>query len=327
MKPVLIHTHFHRRRTGVTRSVENILPFFDADYETYIYGYGIEGKRIYFQNLILLLYSNREVVVHCHRNNEIILMLLLRFFGAKFKLIFTRHAETEPSRLTKFLLKKSDKIITLVKSMGDNIGIKNTVVGHGVDVDLFLPNHEMKLFNIKQENIVLCAGRVRNAKGQKILVEAISPVLKVNKNWALVIVGKVDNLIFLDELQKIIRRNQVENQVYFIDETSEIISYYQASKTVVVPSFTEGFSLVCAEAMSCECTVIATKNVGVHSYLISDRKNGYLFKGGDIGELERILLKSINQKIPHLGKQARKEILKNWSVKGEIENLIQVYKS
>ena len=324
MKPILIHTHFHRRRTGVTRSIENVLPFFDEKFETYIYGYNVEGNKISTSKVKSLLFSDREVVVHCHRNNEIMRMLFFRFLGAKFKLIATRHAETVPSGFTLKLLRKADKVVTLIKSMSKNLGIKNTIVGHGVNVNLFKPDSSKKLSNIQQKNIILCAGRVRKAKGQVVLLEA-AKVLKEHKNWAIAIVGKVDKPAFLEELKAITKKYSIENQVYFIDETSDIIFYYQASKIVVVPSFSEGFSLVTAEAMSCGCSVIATKNVGVHSSLITDKKNGYLFEAGNIIELEALLTASIKNQTPHLGKEAREEILENWSAKKEAENLIKIY--
>lgn len=325
MKPILIHTHFHKRRTGVTRSIENVLPFFNKEYETSVYGYNVEGEKITTSKLKKLLFSDREVVVHCHRNNEIMRMLFFRFLGAKFKLIATRHAETTPSGLTLKLLKKADKVVTLIESMSKNLGIKNTVVGHGVHVDLFSPKKDVTLKNIQQENIILCAGRVRKAKGQVVLLEA-AKVLKEHKNWALVIVGKVDKPVFLEELKTISKKHNITDQVYFVDETTDIISYYQASKIAVVPSFSEGFSLVTAEAMSCGCSVIATKNVGVHSALITTNKNGYLCEAGNIAELEILLSKSLKNEIPLLGKEAREEILKNWSAQKEAENLMAVYK-
>ena len=326
MKPILIHTHFHKRRTGVTRSIENVLPFFEKEYETYIYGYNVEGKKITTSKLKKLLFSDREVVVHCHRNNEIMRMLFLRFLGAKFTLIATRHAETTPSGLTLKLLKKADKVVTLIESMSKNLGIKNTIVGHGVNVDLFSPKKDVTLENIQQENLILCAGRVRKAKGQVVLLEA-AKVLKEHKNWALVIVGKIDKPAFVEELKTIAKKHHIADQVYFVDETSDIVSYYQASKIAVVPSFSEGFSLVTAEAMSCGCSVIATKNVGVHSSLIDNQKNGYLVEAGNVSELEMLLSKSLKNEIPFLGKEAREEILKNWSAKKEAENLIKVYQS
>ena len=326
LKPILIHTHFHKRRTGVTRSIENVLPFFKGKFETYLYGYGAKGIHVTTSDLRKFLFSNREVTVHCHRNNEIMRMLFFRFLGAKFKLIATRHSETVPSGLTMKLLKKADKVVTLIKSMSEKLGIENTIVGHGIDVDLFKPKENVGLKNINQENIILCAGRVRKAKGQIVLLEA-AKVLKNHKNWALVIVGKVDKPQFLEDLKAISKKHSIEEQVYFLDETPDIISYYQASKIAIVPSFSEGFSLVSAEAMSCGCSVIATKNVGVHSSLIKHSENGYLFEAGNISELENLIEKSITNEIPLLGKQSRQEILQNWSAEKEAENLMQVYKS
>jgi glycosyltransferase involved in cell wall biosynthesis len=324
LKPILIHTHFHKRKTGVTRSIENVLPFFSEKFDTYIYGYNVQGNKISSTKLKSLLFSNREVVVHCHRNNEIIRMLFYRAFGAKFKLVATRHAETRPSKLTLKLLKSADNVVTLIKSMSEKIGLENTIVGHGVNIDLFVPDNNRRISSIQQENIILCAGRVRKAKGQVVLLEA-AKILKQQNNWALVVVGKIDKPAFLEELKVIVNKHDIESQVYFVDETSDIISYYQASKIVVVPSFSEGFSLVTAEAMSCGCSVIATKNVGVHSSLITHSKNSYLFEAGNVSELEILLSESIKNEIPHLGRQAREEILKNWSAKKEAENLIKVY--
>ncbi|MDE1205710.1 glycosyltransferase family 4 protein [Tenacibaculum larymnensis] len=323
---IVIHTHFHKRRTGVTRSIENILPELKRLCTTYLYGYGIEGEKITVSQLKKLLFSKENIVVHCHRNNEILKMLRYRTLGAKFKLVATRHAETEPSGFTKFLLKKSDEVVTLTNSMHKSLGISNVKVPHGVDTNLFIPNPEKKLSNIAQKNIILCAGRVRKAKGQIVLLEAVAPELQKNKDWALVVVGKVDKPPFLEELKAIAKKNKVENQVYFIDETLDIVSYYQAAKISVVPSFTEGFSLVCAEAMACGNTVVATKNVGVHSELIANLKSGYLFTSGNTAELQEIITNLINDKLPSLGSSARKEIEENWSARKEAEGLVEVYK-
>ena len=136
----------------------------------------------------------------------------------------------------------------------------------------------------------------------------------------------MDKSDFLAELKTISKKHSIENQVYFVDETPDIISYYQASKIVIVPSYSEGFSLVTAEAMACGCSVIATKNVGVHSALITHSKNGYLFEAGNSIQLKSLIEKSITNEIPLLGTEARNEILENWSAKKEAANLMAVYK-
>ncbi|WP_233188617.1 glycosyltransferase [Tenacibaculum sp. SG-28] len=172
----------------------------------------------------------------------------------------------------------------------------------------------------------MCAGRIREDKGQEILVKASIDLLKNNKNWALAIVGKVDDFEFLKVLQDLIVRNSISTQVYFIDETLDIVSYYQASKIVVVPSFTEGFSLVCAEAMACGKTVIATKNVGIHSQIIQNRHSGYLFDVGNSQELASILKDLITTKLPYVGINAESEINNNWSSKIEAKALYNLYR-
>jgi mannosyltransferase len=324
LKPILIHTHFHNRKTGVTRSIENVLPFFDAYFETYVYGKTIDGAKITTLQFLKFAFSKRKVTVHCHRNNEILRMLLFRFLGAKFKLIASRHSATKPSKLTLFLLKKAAKVVTLIKSMSDDLRIENTLIAHGINVQDFVPNSNGTLPKISQENIILNTGRIRKSKGQLTLLKAAN-VLKGHENWCLVFVGKVDKPAFLVELKNLAKELYIENQVYFFDEIREIIPYYQAAKIFVAPSFSEGFSLVTAEAMACECNVIASKNVGVHNDLITHQKNGYLFEAGNSDELASILQKIISGELPFLGKEARNEIIKNWSAEKESSALMKMY--
>lgn len=322
---IVVHTHFHHRRTGVTRSIENILPDLKRKCTAYLYGYGIEGEKITSKQLKKWLFSNKDVVVHCHRNNEILKMLWYRVLGAKFKLVATRHAETKPSGFTRFLLKKAEAVVTLTDTMHKELGISNVKISHGVDTHLFAPDSNARLENIVQEKIILCAGRVRTAKGQKVLLEAIAPILNIHKDWALAVVGKVEKPKFWEELNNIVQKNNIESQVYFIDETTDVVSYYQAAKITVVPSFTEGFSLVCAEAMACANTVVATKNVGVHSEMIKDGESGYLFIAGNVTELQEIITGLIIKKLPDSGEKARLEILANWSAEKEAIELIRLY--
>ncbi len=326
-RPILIHTHFHKRRTGVTRSIENVLPYFTESFKTYIYGYNVKGDVISTFSLFKLIFSKKKIIIHCHRNNEMLRILLFRFLGGKFKLITSRHAETFPSKMSLYLFKKCDVLVTLTERISNTIGIKNTLIPHGVDTNLFTPNKTIINFDaIKQSKYILSAGRIRKSKGQKVLLEAAISILKAHKEYALLLVGKIDNTSFEQDLKKIINDNKVENQVYFIDETSDIISFYQAAEIIVVPSFSEGFSLVCAEAMSCENVVVATKDVGIHSKLITNTKNGFLFQPGNITELTSVISNIItSNKNDTVGNSARKEIIENWNAKKEADSLTNIY--
>lgn len=324
-KTILIHTHFHNRRTGVTGSIENILHLFDATFDSYVFGYGIKGRKISLFKVLKLVFSRTYFVMHCHRNNELMLALLFKLLGGKFKLVATRHSSTKPSALTKYLLQSSDRLITLNKNMALHFDKSSEIIFHGIDVANFNPSDRARISNISQKNIISCVGRVRKAKGQKVLVEAIAPIICNYPDWALVIVGKVDNKEFLKELNKIITEHKAESQIYFLEETPNILEVYQASHTVVVPSYTEGCSLVTVEAMSCGCNVIATKNVGTHSELFQHQNNGYLFEAGNVTELSHLLDLLMKGKLNFLGSEARDTVVNAWSSEHEAQKLEQLY--
>lgn len=323
--PVLIHFHFHNRRTGVTRSIENVTPSLQEKFSFYIFGYGIAGPKIGLRSLLKLVLSRNYFVLHVHRNNEMFFALLLRMVGGKFKLVATRHAESKPSALTLFLLRRADEVIALTSSMAHQLPMKSTVIGHGVDTTVFIPTHSRGLKNITQKNVVSVIGRVRKAKGQHIFLEAITPILKRNPEWAALVIGRVDKPTFLEELKQVVKAHNVENQVYFFDETRDIIPVYQGSTVVVVPSFTEGFSLVCLEAMACGCMVVATEDVGIHSELIRQGETGYLFPSGDAQKLRSILEEIITRQGNQMAEEIRKTAVTYWDIEVESSKLAQLY--
>ena len=323
--PILIHFHFHKRRTGVTRSIENVIPSLQQKFEFYIFGYGIAGPKIKLKRLLKLVMSRTYFVLHAHRNNEIMVALLLRMLGGKFKLIATRHAESTPSSLTLFLLRRADEVVALTNSMAAELPMKATVIGHGVDTSVFVPSQTTGIHGVAQKNSVSVIGRVRKAKGQHIFLEAIGPLLKSNPQWAAVITGRVDKPAYREELQQIVKKFGVEDQVYFFEETADIIPVYQGSTVVVVPSFTEGFSLVCLEAMSCGCVVIATEGVGIHSELIQHGKTGYLFPAGNVENLQTLFKEAMTQQNPHMAIDVRQFTVSNWDIEVESANLTQLY--
>lgn len=322
---ILIHTHFHRKRTGVTRSIENVFPFFKNTCDSYIYGYGVAGRKISTLQLLKLIFSKKQIVFHCHRNNEIMCVLLLKSLGGKFKIIATRHAETRPTAITTYLMKKTDMVVALTENMAKELPFPAVTIGHGVNQEIFKNGEPGLFFNISQKYLITCAGRVRESKGQKFLLEVAAPILENYPEWALAIIGKVESQNFRRQLNDIVCKYSVADQVYFIPETRDIVSFYQASHSVIIPSFSEGFSLVCAEAMSCSCNVLASRGVGVHSEMIDEGRNGYLFDVKKKRELKTLLTQMCEGKLTHLGDHAREEILKKWSSEVEAKNLMKLY--
>ncbi|SIS98559.1 glycosyltransferase family 4 protein [Belliella pelovolcani] len=324
-KPILIQFHFHKRKTGLTSSIENVLPYLEQDFELYIFGSLLSGQKIGWGRVFRLLKANRKVIIHAHRNNEIIRALLLRMLGFDFKLVATRHAESPPSKLTLGLLRKADQVISLTFNMQQSLPLSSSVIGHGVQTDFFVPDPRAKIQNVSQQNIICVAGRVRERKGHQVVLDALIPILGNYPNWALVVVGKVDDQNFVERLKTEVLQKELTIQVYFHPETKEIKNYYQASKIVVVPSYSEGFSLVCLEAMSCGVTVVATRGVGVHDDVIDDQKTGYLFPPGDSDGLQKILLGLISRELKCTSEAGRNKIVNEWSAQKEANQLKLLY--
>ena len=98
---LIVHPHFHRRRTGVTAHTERIVTELARLMETRAVGGHLEADvpRIAWSELWRRI-RREPVVWHAHRNNELLAGLLLRLVGREVRLVYTRHGGTRPGRLT-----------------------------------------------------------------------------------------------------------------------------------------------------------------------------------------------------------------------------------
>jgi mannosyltransferase len=139
------------------------------------------------------------------------------------------------------------------------------------------------------------------------------------------LIGKVDDNGYAAEIRGAAIKNGVEDQIHFIPETSEIVRYYRASSVVIIPSVSEGFSLVCLEAMACGLITVATETVGIHKSVIEHGRNGFLFPVNDDAALNRILDDVISGKtLPDPG-EIRKTIVEKWSADNNVRELLKAY--
>jgi mannosyltransferase len=324
---MIIHLHFHRRTTGVTKSIENIFPILNKFSDARVFGYGIKAPKINLFSLIRLAYSHDKLVIHAHRNNEMIFALLLRLMRGKFKLVFTRHSETKPSGISCFLMKKADHLVSLNPSMSGNLSYPNTIVKHGINTEIFKIQEKKKLDNIPQENLISVIGRIRPAKGQLVVLEAMISLLKNNPDWGLILIGKIDKKKYAKKIVSLARENGISSQVHIMPESNEIIGYYHASTAVVIASISEGFSLVCLEAMSCGLITVATESVGIHSEVIKNGENGFLFPINDHKSLSQIISDIMFKKTNLNPGKIRQYILDNWSAEKSVLELLKLYET
>ncbi len=324
---LLIHFHFHHHTTGITKSVENVFPYLEQYFDSKVFGYGINLDKISFWKLLKFVGSGKKFVIHAHRNNEILFAVVLRFFNKNIKIVASRHAEKKPSSFTLKLLRQADEVVSLTESMAESLPFHSAVIGHGVDTREFSPKPKSDLTSIRESQLISVVGRIRPNKGQKDVIKATIPLLKDNLDWALAFIGKVDNKKFFQEILEEASDAGVISQVYHFQQTSNIRAFYQASEIVVVPSHSEGFSLVCLEAMASGRTTIATMGVGIHSNVIKHGFNGYLYTKGDVPELQHILKKIIDTRCFINSETAHEAVNLHWSIEKEAKQLSEIYQN
>ncbi|MGZ6078949.1 MAG: glycosyltransferase, partial [Myxococcaceae bacterium] len=126
-----MHLHFHRRRTGVTRHVEDVARLLPAQ----VTGWGLSDsvRRLTWAELWSRAKAG-PLVLHTHRNLELLVALLLRGVARSVRVVFTRHAAGTPSGWTRLLARRADACIVLTRAALRELGLLAEVVPHGVDV-------------------------------------------------------------------------------------------------------------------------------------------------------------------------------------------------
>jgi D-inositol-3-phosphate glycosyltransferase len=156
----------------------------------------------------------------------------------------------------------------------------------GVNHDFFTPGPQStarKLLGWDDHPVVLFVGRIQPLKGLDVALEAFVQIREEIQDARLVVVGGPSGPSGEDELARIRARVgelQFEQHVEFIPARphQEIPLYYRAADVLLVPSRSESFGLVAAEAQACGLPVVAAR-VGGLAYAVEDATSGFLVNG------------------------------------------------
>ena len=137
-----------------------------------------------------------------------------------------------------------------------------------------------KIDSEKKKISFLYVGRLVKQKGIDTLIE----VLKKDEEFKITIVGDGPLKSMLEIVKK---------QVTFIGYSQQISTFYEESKFLVLPSFTEGMPNVVLESI-CFGVIPILSDIPQHKQLFSDNKEVIFFKVGDAKSLENAILKARN---------------------------------
>ncbi|MCP4581436.1 MAG: glycosyltransferase family 4 protein [candidate division Zixibacteria bacterium] len=143
---------------------------------------------------------------------------------------------------------------------------------------------------------LLFVGECEYRKGLAFLVEAAG-ILK-NENIHINVVGNYsfDNRYFTD-ICRFIKQERLESKISFLGfmEKDQLMKLYSSSDLFVLPSLTEGFGLVLAEAIHFGLPIVAT-NVSAIPELIVDEVNGLLVQPGNASSLADGIMRIMKDK-------------------------------
>jgi glycosyltransferase involved in cell wall biosynthesis len=193
----------------------------------------------------------------------------------------------------------------------------------GVDPEIFIPG---KFEESPDTFEIICVGRLCSAKGQHILVDAVTELLRKGHNVRLRIVGDGPDRISLE--------NHVKSQTYsdkilFEGAVNQdrIRDLYSQAHIFSIASFAEGIPVVLMEAMSMEIPCVTTRITGIPE-LIRDGIDGLLVSPSSIDELSTALELLIRDPDLRrtLGENGRKRVMANYNLSSNVDHLAGIFK-
>ena len=280
----VVHLHFHRRTTGVTRHVVDVVRGLPAQ----VFGFGLPaGTPTLSPGALRRRVRSGPVVLHAHRALELLVALGLRAMGRSVRVVFTRHSVGRPSTWTRWLASRADARVVFTEQALAEFGLPAEVVPHGVDPAAFAPPEDRArawaTLGVGGERGLGAVGRIRPEKGQVDLADAWRSLAPQHPSWRAVLVGRVApaDAGYAEALL-------ASSPLVRLGERPDIVRVYQGLTVVVQPSRRESFGLVVLEAMAAGCCVVAAR-LDHGPALIEHGVTGFLYPPGDAPALAATL--------------------------------------
>lgn len=218
------------------------------------------------------------------------------------------------------ILATSDMEATNIRNL--DITTPIAIVPNGIDVSEY--GCRTDITNVKKQ--ICFISRIHPKKGIEILIEVWSRIAKLYPDWNVVIAGNGEKK-YIEELQNNINSRKLENCIKFIPPVFGRDKYrvYSESSLFVLPTFSENFGMVIAEAMSCGVPVITTKGT---PWEILNRKNLGWCIDLSIDNLEQVLKEAMDlgqEELFEKGQKSSLFILDNYQYLSVGEKIKLVY--
>ena len=148
----------------------------------------------------------------------------------------------------------------------------------------------------------------------------------IKANWQINIAGTGEES-YLNELKSLVQERGLEHQINFIGEQygDNKISTYHNADIFILPTHSENFGIVVAEALACGVPVITTKGAPWEELLTN--KAGWWINVGEeslTNCLNKVLLYS-REELQFYGNNGRNLIIQKYSIRSASKNMKDTY--
>ncbi len=252
------------------------------------------------RKLAAYLDSHQIDIIHMHWNKDLPLVTMAKSLSQrKPKLVYTRHMEITRSKKDlyhRMMYRQVDLMLVNANFVLDQalrylplrpeqvsllyLGVKTSMRATAEECNRLLPqfsNHDNRF-------VIGMMGRIEHYKGQHILLEALTILLKQDLHPAVVIAGAVMDQAYFDKLNQQIQEQGLSEDIKYIGITQELGKHMSCCDVVVLTTYRETFGLVLVEAMRVGTAVIGTNAGGVPE-IIKHNETGMLFEPGNTQQL------------------------------------------
>ena len=174
---------------------------------------------------------------------------------------------------------------------------------------------------------LVCVGRLCEAKGQILLVEAAARLRAKGIKFDLVLAG--DGPIRA-EIESSVERHGLGDCVRITGwiSSDRVRQEILAARALVLPSFAEGLPVVIMEALALRRPVLSTFVAGIPELVLSG-ENGWLFPAGSLDELAVAMedcLSISEEEIRRMGDAGHRRVIERHSIDTEAAKLAQLFR-
>lgn len=175
---------------------------------------------------------------------------------------------------------------------------------------------------------LICIGRLAEAKGQPVLIEAAARLAAKNVLFELVLAGDGP---LRSTLESLIAKHGLEQHVRITGwiSSTQVREEILASRAMVLPSFAEGLPVVIMEAMALCRPVLTTYVAGIPE-LVQHGVTGWLFPAGSVDDLTKAMEDCLSRsadELQRMGEMGHRRVTARHSIDVEAGKLAELFRA